>query len=156
MFKLSKKGQEFVQSELNRYEDKHSAIIPCLYKAQEENGWISNEVINYLSELMDIPTSKISEVSTFYTMFNKKPVGKFHVQVCCNISCSMENTREMLASFCERYNVKEEEITKDGLFTFTRVECLGSCGTAPMMQINDQYYEDLTLESAHNILEGLK
>jgi NADH-quinone oxidoreductase subunit E len=155
-FQLSKEGVDYVKKELGRYEDKRSAIIPALYRAQEENGWIGDDVIEHLSKVMEIPQSHIFEVATFYTMFNKHPVGKFHVQVCGNISCSMAGSRQILGSFLEKNGVGLGEVTKDGKFTFSRVECLGSCGTAPMMQINDDYYENLDQKKAEEIVKGLK
>jgi NADH-quinone oxidoreductase subunit E len=151
---LSKEAKEFIKKELARYEDKYSAIIPCLYKAQEENGWVSPEVIDVLSKEMDIPPSRIAEVAKFYTMFNKKPVGKYHVQVCCNISCAMAGGRELTDYICKKLDVKEEDVSKDGKFTVSRVECLGSCGTAPMMQVNDKYYENLTQQEVDRLLKS--
>lgn len=157
MFELSTEGQAFVKKELERYETKESAIIPSLYQVQKENdGWVSEEAIGYLSQLMDLPEARINEVFHFYTMFNKKPVGKYHVQVCCNVACAMAGTREITDTFLDEYGVNEGEMTGDGRFTFTRVECLGACDKAPMMQINDDYHEDLTPESARNLLKDLK
>lgn len=157
MFELSAEGKEFVKKELQRYETIESAIIPSLYKVQEENdGWVSEDAIAHLSELMEIPEARINEVFHFYTMFNKKPVGKYHVQVCCNVACCMAGTREITDTFLDEYGVKEGEVTADGRFTFTRVECLGACDKAPMMQINDDYHEDLTPESARELVRGLK
>lgn len=157
MFKLSPEGEAFVKSELTRYEAKESAIIPSLYRVQKENqGWVSPEAIQYLSTLMELPIARINEVFHFYTMFNKEPVGKHHVQVCCNVACAMAGTREMIEEFCHDYSVAENEMTKDKRFTFTRVECLGACDKAPMMQVNDKYYEGLTFDSAKKILRELK
>lgn len=155
-FQLSKEGLDFVKKEIVRYEHKYSAIIPSLYRAQKENGWISPEVVEHLSQVMDIPAAHINEVVMFYTMFNKKPVGKYHVQVCCNISCAMAKGRELTSHILKKLNVKENEITSDKRFTVSRVECLGSCGTAPMMQINDDYHENLTLDKVDKILMELK
>ena len=154
MFQLSKETKEFVKKELGRYEDRYSAIIPCLYKAQEENGWISAEVIDSLAKEMDLPHSRIWEVAKFYTMFNKEPVGKYHIQVCCNISCSMAGGRELTQMICKKLGVKEGEISENGKFTVSRVECLGSCDTAPMMQVNDEYYENLTEEKVEKLLKS--
>ncbi len=157
MFKLSDDGRKKVEMELKRYETRESAIIPCLYLAQSENkGWINAEVISELAGLMDLPESRINEVFKFYTMFNQKPVGKFHVQVCTNISCALEGGRELATHICKELNVKYDEVTPDGRFTVSKVECLGSCGTAPMMQVNDRYHENLTHESAMNLLRGMK
>jgi len=157
MFQLSPEGQNAVKKELGRYESKDSAIIPSLYIAQKENkGWISADVISHLSQLMEIPESKIVEVFKFYTMFNQKPVGKFHVQVCTNISCAVNGGRELAHHISKELGAKYGDVTVDGRFTVSKVECLGSCGTAPMMQVNDKYYEGLTPESAMNILRGMK
>ncbi len=157
MFELSPEGKEFVKSELKRYETIESAIIPSLYRVQKENnGWVSEDAIAHLSELMAIPEARINEVFHFYTMFNKVPVGKYHVQVCCNVACAMAGTRELTDEFLRQFEVQEGEMTKDKKFTFTRVECLGACDKAPMMQINDDYYEDLTTESAFKLLKDLK
>lgn len=157
MFTLSPEGKTAVLAELKRYEVIESAIIPALYIAQKENkGWISKDVIHHLSEVMKIPESKITEVFQFYTMFNQQPVGQYHVQVCTNISCAANGGRELANHLCKEIRVQLGEVSKDGKFTVSRAECLGSCGTAPMMQVNDRYYENLTAESAMNILRGLK
>ncbi|WP_413290279.1 NADH-quinone oxidoreductase subunit NuoE [Bdellovibrio sp. HCB337] len=157
MFKLSEEGLKKVKLELARYETKESAIIPSLYVAQKENnGWVNNDVIHALSAAMEIPASKINEVFKFYTMFNQEKVGKYHVQVCTNISCALNGSRELASHICHELKVKFNDITPDGRFTISKVECLGSCGTAPMMQVNDKYYENLTPESAMNLLRGMK
>ena len=157
MFELSKEGQDFVRKELTRYESVESAIIPSLYQVQKENkGWVSEEAVSHLSQIMNIPESRIHEVLQFYTMFNKKPVGCYHVQICCNVACAMAGSREMAHFFLKKYKVKEGEMTSDGHFTFTRVECLGACDKAPMMQINEDYHEDLSLDSAKELLDSLE
>lgn len=157
MFQLSKDGKNKVLSELKRYEAKESAIIPALYIAQKENGgWVTDEVIHHLAEVMEIPVARINEVYKFYSMFNERPVGKYHVQVCANISCALNGGRELADYLCKELEVGYNEVTEDGRFSVTKVECLGSCGTAPMMQVNEKYHEDLTPESAMNILRGLK
>lgn len=157
MFQLSSDGKAQVEKELKRYEARESAIIPALYIAQKENkGHITDEVIQHLAALMQIPAARINEVSKFYTMFNQKPVGKYHVQVCCNISCALNGGRELADHICKELRIEGDHMTEDSRYTVSRVECLGSCGTAPMMQVNEKYYENLTPESAMNILRGLK
>lgn len=148
MFKLSSEGEQFVRSELKRYETPLSAIIPSLYQVQKEHGWVPPEAVVYLARLMDLPESAINEVLSFYTMFNRKPVGRLHVQVCTNISCAMNGGRELADHLCTHYGVKAGQVSADGQITVSRVECLGSCGTAPMMQVNDQFIENLTPELA--------
>lgn len=157
MFELSQDGLAKVKAELARYESKESAIIPSLYVAQKENkGFITADVIKHLSHVMGIPEARINEVFKFYTMFNQKPVGKYHVQVCANISCALEGGRELADHICHELGVGYNDVTADGRFTVSRVECLGSCGTAPMMQVNDSYHEKLTPDSAMNLLRGMK
>lgn len=156
MFQLSSEGLEKIKKELTRYEEKESAIIPALYVAQGENkGWVSDEVISHLSQVMDIPESKINEVFKFYTMFNQKPIGKYHVQICGTLSCHVNGAPDLIEFLCSSFRVQPGEVSADGRYTVSRVECLGSCGTAPMMQVNETYYENLTPESALSILRGL-
>lgn len=157
MFQLSEEGLKKVQTELKRYESRQSAIIPALYIAQKENGgYISNEVIDYLSKIMDLPVSRINEVFKFYTMFNQKSVGKYHVQICNNISCVLNGSRELTDHVLHALNCKMDDLTLDGKFRVSSVECLGACGMAPMMQVNEDYHENLTPEKAVEILKGLK
>ncbi len=156
MFKLSPEGNKLVQKELTRYESKRSAILPCLYLAQKENGGhITPEVVSELSRLMELPEVQINEVLTFYTMYNKKPVGKYHVQVCCNISCAMNGGRELFHHLLKEFKAEDDKMSADGNFTFSRVECLGSCGTAPMMQVNEDYHENLSQEQAVRLLKNM-
>jgi NADH-quinone oxidoreductase subunit E len=157
MFQLSPEGKDKVTQELKRYEVKDSAIIPALYVAQKENGgWVSDDVVEYLAKFMDIPSARINEVFKFYTMFNQKPVGKNHVQVCCNISCALNGARELAEHICKELKVEYNEVTDDGRFSVSKVGCLGSCSTAPMMQVNEKYFENLSPETAMNILRGMK
>ena len=153
---LSGEAKTYIQKEMKRYETKESALIPALYKAQEEYGYISPAVIEELSKLMDIPASHNDKMSKFYTMFNKKPVGKYHVQVCTNIVCACTGGREIMDYVCEKLHVKPGEVTEDGRFTVSNVECLGSCGSGPMAQINDDYHEDLNKEKVDRLLESLR
>jgi NADH-quinone oxidoreductase subunit E len=159
MFQLSADGLKYVKSELNRYEVKQSAIIRCLYKAQDENGgWVSPEVIRHLSEVMEIPAAQIEEVATFYTMFNKSPVGKNHIQVCVTLTCGMLGGRELCDSMMKEAGCKKQgDVSPDGLFTFSKVECLGSCDTAPMVQVNrDAYIENLNTEKGLQLVRDLR
>lgn len=149
-FNMSAEGIAFVKKELTRYETPYSAIIPSLFRVQKENGgWVPPEAVPFLSKTMGLPEAHINEVLYFYTMFNTKPVGKLHVQVCTNISCSMNGGRELMQAICKHYNVQEGQMSADGKVTVSRAECLGSCDTAPMMQVNDgPYLEGLTPETA--------
>lgn len=153
---LNSSDVDFVKSEMDRYEDKRSAIIPSLYRIQSKEGWVSEDAVEELSKVMEMPSADILEVRNFYTMFNQKPVGKLHVQVCCNVSCSMNGGRELTNHILEKYNVGIGEVSSDGMVTVSKVECLGACDKAPMMQVNDRYWEDLTKDSAVEIIEKLR
>ncbi len=159
MFKLSDEGLKYVKSELGRYEQKQSAIIRCLYRAQDENGgWVSPEVVQHLSEVMELPASLIEEIATFYTMFNKQKVGKYHIQVCCTLTCAMLGGREMTDAMMKEAGCKKlGDVSADGLFTFSKVECLGSCDTAPMLQINrEPFVESLNVERGIKMVKDLR
>ncbi|MEY4615481.1 MAG: hypothetical protein RJB66_441 [Pseudomonadota bacterium] len=157
MFQLSEEGLKKIQIELNRYESRQSAIIPALFIAQSENGgFVTDEMIDYLSKVMELPVSRINEVFKFYTMFNQKPVGKYHVQICNNISCVLNGSRELTDHVLNALGCKMNDISLDGKYCVSSVECLGACAMAPMMQVNEDYYENLTPTTAVEILKGLK
>jgi len=140
---------------LARYPNREAAILPTLYLAQREFGHLSDEAILYVADLLGFTPARIYGVATFYTMYNKKPVGKYHLQVCRNLSCSLMGAEHLIEHVARKIGVKPGETTADGRFTLSTVECLGSCGTAPVMQVNDDYYENLTEESIDAILDGL-
>jgi len=141
---------------LTRYPDKEAVILPALHLAQREFGFVSDEAIVYVAGLLGVSPAKINGVATFYTMYNRKPVGKYHVQVCRNIACSLLGAEHLIEHVSGKLGVKPGETTPDGKFTLSLAECLGSCGTAPVMQINDDYYENLTEASIDAILEKLR
>jgi len=141
---------------LTRYPNREAAILPTLYLAQREFGYLSDEAILYVADLLGFTPARIYGVATFYTMYNKKPVGKYHLQVCRNLSCSLMGAEHLIEHVARKIGVKPGETTADGRFTLSTVECLGSCGTAPVMQVNDDYYENLTEESIDAILDGLR
>jgi len=130
-----------------------AAVLPTLWLAQEQFGWISEDVMHYVADLLKVSYNHILGVVTFYTMYNKKPVGKYHIQVCANVSCMLRGSDNLVEHLERKLGVKVGETTPDKLFTLDEVECLGSCGTAPMMQVNDDYYENLTAEKIDKLLE---
>jgi NADH-quinone oxidoreductase subunit E len=140
---------------LRRYPRKEAALLPTLYLAQEEFGYLSPEAIQYVAELMEIPPPQVYGVATFYTMFNKEPVGKYHIQICNNISCSLKGADRLVGYLREKLGIDVGETTPDKKFTLSTVECLGFCENAPAMQVNDDYYPDLTTEKIDEILEKL-
>ena len=141
---------------VSRYPDREAAILPALYLAQREFGYVSGEAIAYLAGLIGVTAARVEGVATFYTMYNRKPVGKFHVQICRNLSCSLMGAEHLIDRVSRKLGIRPGETTADGRFTLTKVECLGSCGTAPVMQVNDDYYENLTADSIDRILDGLR
>lgn len=141
---------------LTRYPNREAAILPTLYLAQREFGHLSDEAILYVADLLGFTPARIDGVATFYTMYNKKPVGKYHLQVCRNLSCSLMGAEHLIERVSEKLGVQPGETTADGRFTLSTVECLGSCGTAPVMQVNDDYYENLSEESIDAILDRLR
>jgi len=124
--------------------------------AQQECGYLTEEALREIASILDISTVQLNEIAAFYTMYNKKPVGKYHVQVCTNVSCSLLGAEHIVEVLSKKLGTKKGETTPDNKFTLSEVECLGSCGTAPMMQINDDYYENLTDAKIEEILKGLK
>ncbi|MEO5377794.1 MAG: NADH-quinone oxidoreductase subunit NuoE [Magnetococcus sp. DMHC-6] len=135
---------------------RQSALMPILYLAQKEfGGWLSSEVLAYVAKIMEIPPARVYEVATFYTMYNLKPVGKYHIQVCTNISCWLCDSDAIMKALIEKLQINPGENSTDGKFTLKEVECLGACVNAPMMQINDDYHEDLTPEKVSEIIARL-
>ena len=138
-------------------ERKRSALIPLLLLIiQRERGYIDNPSVNFLAEKLDIQVSDVWETATFYSMLNMRPVGKYHIQVCKTLSCRVMGEPQITEHICNRLGIHAGETTLDGKFTISRVECLGSCGTAPMLQIGFDYHEDLTIEKVDKILDSLK
>ncbi len=134
-----------------------SAVMPLLDLAQRQNdGWLSRAAMDYVAARLSMPPIRVYEVASFYTMYNLKPVGKHHVEVCTNLPCWLRGSDEIVGA-CETYlDIKIGETTVDGMFTLSQAECLGACVNAPMMQIGDDYYEDLDAESTMAVLTELK
>jgi len=139
-----------------RYPSPKALSLPCLWMAQYQEGVISLEAIEVIADLIDTPPMEIYRVATFYTMFNLERVGKYHIQLCKTLSCALCGKAEIQTHLQKRLGIDVGESTDDGKYTFSQVECLGSCGSGPVMQINDRYYENLTNEKIDEILETLK
>ncbi|MCX7833947.1 MAG: NADH-quinone oxidoreductase subunit NuoE [Ignavibacteria bacterium] len=156
-FKFSKEEIKHIENIKKRYLDNNSLLIPVLWMIQEKEGWISEESMAYVGELLNIPLSTIKGVASFYTMFNKKPKGKYQLQVCTNVSCMLRGAYELFEYISNKLGIKNNETTPDGIFTLEEVECLGSCATAPVMQVNNKdYFENLTIEKVDELLEKFK
>ena len=166
MMTVTQDGGPFEFTPENRAEaDKHiakypdgrqkSAVMPLLWLAQRQNGgWLSREAIEYVAGVLDMPTIKVLEVATFYTMYNLRPVGRYHIQLCGTTPCWLRGADTVLKA-CYDFGLEKGKVTHDGRFSLIEVECLGSCCNAPTVQINDDYYEDLDYQSMSRILESL-
>jgi NADH-quinone oxidoreductase subunit E len=149
---------EEMRSHLTKYppERSRSALIPLLFVIQRERGWIDNPGVNFLAQFLNLEVTDVWETATFYSMFNMRPVGRHHLQICKTLSCKIMGEPEITGHICDKLGIHAGETTEDGRFTVSLVECLGSCGTAPMMQVGFDYYEDLTVEKVDKILDELK
>ncbi|MBK8277930.1 MAG: NAD(P)H-dependent oxidoreductase subunit E [Nitrospira sp.] len=141
---------------LSRYPVKRSALIPLLYVAQRDQGYVSEAVMQEIARLLGITPPQVYETVTFYTMFNLKPVGKFHIQVCKSLMCALVGSDTLIGWMKTKLGIAPGESTTDGLFTLSAVECLAACGTGPMMQINEDYYEQVTEDKLDRILADLR
>ena len=144
------------QATVARYPKKEAAMLPVLYLAQREFGHLGPEAIDYVAKLMGQAPARVYGVVSFYTMYNMAPIGRHHIQVCRTLPCALRGAEEVTEFLKKKLGIECGQTTPDGRFTLSEVECLASCGTAPMMQVNDDYYENLTAEKIDQILEGMK
>lgn len=138
-----------------KYPVQRSAILPLMFIVQRERGYLDAPGVAYLARRLSLRITDIWEVATFYSMLHTKPVGKYHIQICKTLSCKVMGEGKITEHVCTRLGIKPGETTPDGKFTVSLVECLGSCGTAPMFQINFDYHENLTTEKVDEILGSL-
>ena len=152
---LLNKFKEEVEEILSRYPVKRSALLPLLNLAQREEGFVSEPAMRDIAKVLELTPPQVFETVTFYTMFNLKPIGKFHLQVCKSLMCALVQSDELVTWISKKLNIAPGQTTTDNNFTLSVVECLGSCGTGPMMQVNDDYYEQLTEEKVGRVLDDL-
>ena len=155
-FVLSADREQKLTEILTRYPTRMAACIPLLHLCQEQNGWVSDEVVSYVSNRLDLPPAHVQGVVTFYTLFNKQPVGRHQVWVCRTLPCALRGSEGILHHCEKKLGIKPGETTADGAITLRTAECLASCGTAPMMQVDTQYHENLSTEKVDEILEKLR
>ena len=149
------RAKKIIRMYPNNY--KESSIMPLLSIAQEQNhGWLPKKAIEYVSNFIEVPEIKVLEIATFYSMYNLSPVGKFHIEVCTTTPCMLRGSDPMLDLCKKKFGLEIDGITEDGLFSLGRVECLGACVNAPVVKINENYYEDLDPESLNKLLDSLK
>ena len=151
-------GPEFaarVDEIVARYPQPKAALLPVLWEVQRRAGWVTLEAEAWVAERLGVSVSHVHGCVTFYTMFKPQPSGRWHIQVCTTLACMLRGSDELVAHLERRLGIKVGETTPDGRFSLVRVECLGSCDTAPMFQLNDDYHENLTTESVDRLLDGL-
>jgi NADH-quinone oxidoreductase subunit E len=153
---LSETTQKKIAELKNRYPERKTAILPAMHVVLNEVGYYNQDIVKQIAELLELSEMEVSETVSFYTYFPKEGVGKYRVQVCTNLSCSLLGAEQLVKYLEDKLKIKVGETTPDGLFTLSTVECLGSCGTAPVMQVNQTYYENLTKAKVDRILEDLK
>ncbi len=136
---------------------KESSIMPLLSLAQDQyNGWLPKKAIEYVSKFLDVPEIKVLEMATFYSMYNLSPVGKCHIEVCTTSPCMLRGSDEILNDFEKTLGIKIGQITDDKTFSLNKVECLGACVNGPVIKINENYYEDLSVDLANDLINNIK
>ena len=155
-FALGPEREQRLAALLPKYPTKMAACIPALHLCQDQNGYVSDDVIQFVARRLDLPPAHVFGVVTFYTLFNKEPVGQHQVWVCKTLPCALRGSLGILAHCEKRLGIHAGETTKDGKFTLRTAECLASCGTAPMMQVDRDYHENLTRERVDQILARLQ
>ncbi|KAH8857779.1 NADH dehydrogenase [ubiquinone] flavoprotein 2, mitochondrial [Schistosoma japonicum] len=159
-FEFSAENKKRLNVIISNYPPAHksAAIIPALDLAQRQHGWLPISAMNKVAEILNVPPMRVYEVATFYTMFNREPVGKYHIQICTTTPCMLGGvgSEAILNTLKKTLGIEPGQTTPDKMFTLTEVECLGACVNAPMLQINDDYYEDLTAEDTVRIIKEIK
>jgi NADH-quinone oxidoreductase E subunit len=156
-YKFSTKTEEKFQWLLTRYPKRDAVLLPLLHLVQEEAGYLSTDAVDYVAQRMELSPARIREVASFYSMFRLNRKGKYVLQVCQTLSCYLAGSESVIAKIKDLLGIKEGETTPDGLFTLERVECLASCSTAPVMQVNNwEYHETLDAEKVKAVIDGLK
>lgn len=147
-----------INSEIAKYPEGHAraAVMAALRIAQEECGWVSANVMEFIADYLNIEPIKVAEVATFYSMYDREPIGRHKISLCTNISCALRGSASIASHLIEKLNIGFGETTKDGRFTLKEVECLAACGGAPAALIGTEYHENLTPQRVDEILESLK
>lgn len=154
--KLSPQSMTRIKEAMAHYPNKQAALLPILHIVQEEKGYVPEDLEADIAEMVEVPVVKVREVLLFYTLFNRLPVGKYHIQMCRTISCTLCGHRDILKYVQEKLGIEVGQTTPDGKYTLNVVECLAACETAPMMQINEKYYGNLSTQRIDEILANLE
>jgi NADH-quinone oxidoreductase subunit E len=155
-FAFTEESEKRFQEKLGKYPTKMAVLLPALWIAQEQNGYLTEEIMDYVAQRLELSPVHVYSVAEFYTMYHKQPAGKYHVQLCRTLSCVLCGGEWIQRHLEDKHGLRVGEVTHDGDFSFELVECLGSCGTAPVMRVNDTYCENLTPEKVDRIIEDCK
>jgi NADH-quinone oxidoreductase subunit E len=153
---LSQEKLKKIEELKNHYPTTQALMLPVLWMIQEEHGFISADAMKYVAQLLNVPYSHVYGVVSFYTMFHTKPIGRYHIEVCTNISCMLRGSKRIVQHLERKLGVRLGETSSDRKWTLSEVECMGSCGTAPMLAIGEEYHENLTIEKVDKIVEALQ
>ncbi|MDX8414559.1 MAG: NAD(P)H-dependent oxidoreductase subunit E [Mariprofundales bacterium] len=148
--------QQEIKALVARYPQPRSALLPVLHLAQDAFGHLSMEAQQLVADTLGVRLMAVREVVTFYTMFRETPTGKFRLEVCTNIGCALNGANDLVRHMCETLQINVGETTEDGLFTVTEVECAGACGGAPVVQVNNAYHENVTVESIDGLISSMR
>ncbi len=155
-FKFTEENLKRIELAREKYPTALAAVMDTVYIAQEQNGYISNEVMEEIANVLGIDKVYVLSVVTFYTMYHTKPMGKYHVQVCTNVSCMLRGAYDIWDQVKGKLGIENMQVTPDGKFSLEEVECMGACGYAPMVAVNEDYFENLTKDKVEEILDSLK
>jgi len=153
---FSKETEDKFRHLVSIYPKKRSALIPMLLLAQKEDGYIKPETIEYVAGYLDLNPSEVDSIMSFYTLLRRRPVGKYHIMICTNLSCLLQGSDEIEECVRRKLGVDLGQVTPDGLFSAIEFECLASCTTAPVMQVNGEFYENLDVKKTEEILDDLQ
>ena len=155
-FKFTQENLDRIEQETKKYPERKPVVMAALYFAQEQNGYISFEVMKEVADVLGMTAEEVLGVVTFYTMYHQKQIGKYHIQVCTNVSCMLRGGYEIWNQVKDKFGIDHMGVTEDKKFSLEEVECMGSCGTAPMIAINEDFYENLSKDKVEELLESLK
>ena len=155
-FELSAERKQRMAVLVGRYPQKAAACLPVLHLCQEEHGSIDADVVAYVASALELPTGRVEEVASFYTMYRRKAAGRYHLEICTNLTCSLLGAEHLRDVLVKELGIQPGQTTRDGMFTLSEVECLASCGTAPVLQVNGEFHERLTPDSLRTLLGELR
>jgi len=153
---FSKETEDKFRHLVSIYPRKRSALIPMLLLAQKERGYITSDAVDYVAKYLELNPSEVDSILSFYTLLRRQPVGKYHIMVCTNLSCLLRGSDDIEACVKRKLGINLGEVTPDGLFSAIEFECLASCTTAPVMQVNGEFYENLDVKKTEEILDELR